>query len=73
MLRYADVGITTYASLRVVGQPSRTFNWVVDEPILLAALAELTDALPEPTATRTGARPSNAHFAGAHSQRGTAN
>ncbi len=48
VLRYADVGITTYASLRVVGQPSRTFNWVVDEPILLAALAELTDALPEP-------------------------
>ncbi|ULL08668.1 CHAT domain-containing protein [Mycobacterium liflandii] len=48
VLRYADVGITTYASLRVVSQPSRTVNWVVDERILLAALAELTDALPEP-------------------------
>jgi CHAT domain len=48
VLRYADVGIATYASLRIVGQPSRTVNWVVEEPILLAALQELTDALPEP-------------------------
>ncbi|CAM4117870.1 CHAT domain protein [Mycobacterium basiliense] len=48
VLRYADVGIATYASLRIVGQPSRTANWVVDEPILLAALQELIDALPEP-------------------------
>ncbi len=48
VLRYADVGIATYASLRVVGQPSRTVAWVVEEPILLAALQELADALPEP-------------------------
>jgi hypothetical protein len=48
VLRYADVGIATYASLRIVGQPSRTVAWVVDEPILLAALQELADALPEP-------------------------
>jgi CHAT domain len=48
VLRYADVGIATYASLRIVGQPSRTVNWVVEEPILLAALQELADALPEP-------------------------
>jgi hypothetical protein len=48
VLRYADVGIATYASLRIVGQPSRTVAWVVEEPILLAALQELTDALPEP-------------------------
>lgn len=48
VLRYADVGIATYGSLRVVGDPSRTVNWVVEEPILLAALAELTGALPEP-------------------------
>jgi CHAT domain len=48
VLRYADVGIATYASLRVIGQPSRTVTWVVEEPILLAALQELTDALPEP-------------------------
>ncbi|WP_301149058.1 CHAT domain-containing protein [Mycobacterium simiae] len=48
VLRYADVGIATYASLRVVGQPSRTVNWVIEDPILLAALAELDDAIPEP-------------------------
>ena len=48
VLRYADVGIATYASLRIVGQPSRTVNWVVEEPILLAAAQELADALPEP-------------------------
>jgi hypothetical protein len=48
VLRFADVGIATYGSLRIVGQPSRTVNWVVEEPILLAALQELTDALPEP-------------------------
>ncbi len=48
VLRYADVGIATYASLRIVGQPSRTVTWVVEEPILLAALHELTGALPEP-------------------------
>lgn len=48
VLRFADVGIATYASLRVVGQPSRTVTWVIEEPILLAALEELADALPEP-------------------------
>ncbi len=48
VLRYADVGIATYASLRIVGQPSRTVNWVIEEPTLLAALQELADALPEP-------------------------
>jgi CHAT domain len=48
VLRYADVGIATYASLRIVGQPSRTVAWVVEEPILLAAVQELADALPEP-------------------------
>ncbi|OBF03043.1 CHAT domain-containing protein [Mycobacterium sp. ACS4054] len=48
ILRYADVGIATYASLRVVGQPSRTVTWLVEEPLLLAALEELAGALPEP-------------------------
>jgi hypothetical protein len=48
VLRFADVGIATYASLRIVGQPSRTVTWVVEEPLLLAALQELADALPEP-------------------------
>lgn len=48
VLRYADVGIATYASLRIVGQPSRTVTWVIEEPLLLAALEELAGALPEP-------------------------
>jgi hypothetical protein len=48
VLRFADLGVATYASLRVVGQPSRTVTWEVDEPIVLAALEELADALPEP-------------------------
>ncbi|HET9889964.1 MAG TPA: CHAT domain-containing protein [Mycobacterium sp.] len=48
VLRYADLGIATYASLQIVGQPSRTVTWVLEEPLLLAALQELTAALPEP-------------------------
>lgn len=48
VLRYADVGIATYASLRVVGQPERTVTWVVEETILLAALREIGAALPDP-------------------------
>jgi hypothetical protein len=48
VLRFADLGTATYGSLRVVGQPARTVSWVVEEPLLLAALAELDDALPEP-------------------------
>lgn len=48
VLRYADLGSATYASLRVVGEPSRTVAWVLEEPLLLAALAELAAALPEP-------------------------
>ncbi|WP_423203161.1 CHAT domain-containing protein [Mycobacterium kubicae] len=53
VLRFADVGIATYASLRIVGQPSRTVTWVVEEPILLAALDELAAALPEPHDTES--------------------
>ncbi|OBK54007.1 CHAT domain-containing protein [Mycobacterium sp. 1081908.1] len=53
VLRFADVGIVTYASLRIVGQPSRTVNWVIEEPILLAALQELVGALPEPHGTES--------------------
>ncbi|MDM4140972.1 MULTISPECIES: CHAT domain-containing protein [Mycobacterium] len=53
VLRYADLGIATYASLQIVGQPSRTVTWVVEEPLLLAALAELTAALPEPHGAET--------------------
>lgn len=48
VLRFADVGVATYASLRVVGQPDRTVTWVVHEPIVLAALEELNGALPDP-------------------------
>jgi hypothetical protein len=48
VLRFADVGVATYASLRVVGQPSRTVTWVVEEPLVLAALQQLADPLPEP-------------------------
>jgi hypothetical protein len=48
VMRFADVGTATYASLRVVGQPARTVAWVVEEPLVLAALDELADALPEP-------------------------
>lgn len=48
VLRFADVGVATYASLRVVGRPERTVTWVVHEPILLAALEELKGALPDP-------------------------
>lgn len=48
VLRYADVGIATYASLRIVGQPDRTVTWVVEETILLAALEELAAAVPDP-------------------------
>lgn len=48
VLRFADVGVATYASLRVVGAPSRTVTWVVEEPALVAALAELAHALPDP-------------------------
>jgi CHAT domain len=50
VLRFADVGIATYGSLRIVGQPDHTVTWVVEEPLLLAALAELDEALPEPMA-----------------------
>jgi hypothetical protein len=53
VLRFADVGIATYASLRVVGQPSRTVAWVVEEPNLVAALDQLFDALPDPRASET--------------------
>jgi hypothetical protein len=53
VLRFADVGIATYASLRVVGRPDRTLTWVIEEPFLLAAIEELAGALPEPNAGET--------------------
>jgi CHAT domain len=53
VLRFADVGVATYASLRVVGEPARTVTWVVQEPDLVAALGQLSTALPDPVATET--------------------
>ena len=53
VLRFADVGVATYASLRVVGQPSRTVTWVVEEATLVAALEQLAEALPDPRGAET--------------------
>lgn len=53
VLRFADLGIATYASLRVIGQPWRTVTWVITEPILLAAVEELAGAVPDPQGTET--------------------
>ncbi len=53
VLRFADLGVATYGSLRIVGQPERTVTWVVEEPILLAALEELRGALPDPEGAET--------------------
>ncbi|MGX9791600.1 CHAT domain-containing protein [Mycobacterium sp. MMS18-G62] len=53
LLRFADVGIATYASLRVVGQPSKTVTWVVEEADLVAALDDLAGALPDPCGSET--------------------
>ncbi|MCW2511109.1 MAG: hypothetical protein JWR11_151 [Mycobacterium sp.] len=50
VLRFADVGVATYASLRVVGDPSRTVTWVVEATQIREGLEELSGALPEPTA-----------------------
>ncbi len=53
VLRFADLGIATYASLRVVGEPARTVTWVVQEPELVAALDQLSVALPDPRASES--------------------
>jgi hypothetical protein len=53
VLRFADVGIATYASLRVVGEPARTITWVVAEADLVAALDQLSAALPDPRPAET--------------------
>jgi hypothetical protein len=53
LLRYADVGVATYGSLRVVGRRDTTVTWVIDEPALAAARDLLTDALPDPRAGET--------------------
>ncbi len=53
VLRFADLGVATYGSLRIVGRPDQTVTWVVEEPILLAAIEELQGALPDPDGTET--------------------
>jgi hypothetical protein len=52
-LRFADVGVATYASLRVVGDPVRTVTWVVERPDLLSAVEQLEAALPDPLGDET--------------------
>lgn len=53
VLKFADVGVATYASLRVIGDRSRTVTWVVEEPFLVAAQAMIGAALPIPTGGET--------------------
>ena len=55
VLRFADVGIATYASLRVVGEPQRSVTWVVEEPHMAAVEAVLNPALPDPIGPETPA------------------
>ena len=49
ILRFADVGVATYASLRIVGDPSRTVTWVIQSAQVRDGLDDLATALPEPT------------------------
>lgn len=51
VLRYADVGVATYASLRVVGRPEATVTWAIDDAVLGKVRDLLTDALPDPRPT----------------------
>jgi CHAT domain len=53
VLRFADVGVATYASLRVVSEPARTVTWALQEAELVAALEQLSVALPDPVASET--------------------
>ncbi|WP_273735542.1 CHAT domain-containing protein [Mycolicibacterium septicum] len=53
VLRFADVGIATYVSLRVVGEPQRSVTWVIEEPHMQAVEAALNPALPDPIGAET--------------------
>ncbi|MBA0046045.1 CHAT domain-containing protein [Mycobacteroides sp. LB1] len=53
VLRFADVGIATYASLRVVGEPSRTVTWAIGQPLLEKACDALYSALPDASGSET--------------------
>lgn len=48
VLRFADIGIGTYVSLRVVGSPERLVTWMLAEDVLLAVTSALAEALPDP-------------------------
>lgn len=64
VLRFADLGVATHASLRVVGQPAKTVTWVIEEPILLTATDELAAAVPEPQSDESQAQAFERAFAG---------
>ncbi len=53
VLRFADVGVATYASLRIVGDPAKTVTWVVEQQDLAGAVQRLAEALPDPVGTET--------------------
>jgi hypothetical protein len=53
VLRYADVGVATYASLRVVGAPSKTITWVLEEEVIVSACGRLAGALPDAVGAET--------------------
>ncbi|UXA20390.1 CHAT domain-containing protein [Mycobacterium sp. SMC-4] len=53
VLRYADVGVATYASLRIVGRPESTVTWVVEESALGGVDSVLSAALPDPKASES--------------------
>lgn len=55
VMRFADVGVVTYASLRVVGEPTRSVTWVIEEPELHAVQNALDHALPDPGNAETPA------------------
>lgn len=48
VLRYADVGVAVYASLRIVGVPGSTVTWVIENAELTALGDLLADAIPDP-------------------------
>ncbi len=48
VLRFADVGVAVYASLRIVGVPGSTVTWVIENAELTALGDLLADAIPDP-------------------------
>lgn len=48
VMRYADVGVAVYASLRIVGVPDSTVTWMIESTELAALGDLLADATPDP-------------------------